>query len=262
MTLSFAGPAGSTVSPTRLTDGQLAAIRHLPAAPSRAALVICPPAFHEYQLCQRTLRVLAERLAAAGIASSRVDVRGVGDSVYGPEPVTVAAWAGDALAAAADLRAASGVERVHLLGLRAGAIVAFEAARRLPGALAVLWSLPRSGADHVRALEAVQRDWFAAYAAQHGPDTDPDAAAGSIAGHPAPPELLESLRAWGAAENAAAGVEAIRFETGDSGSDREPEGAVTVPGPAPWRVTIDVAAPPVPAAALERIVATLAERLT
>ena len=52
-----------------------------PGAPHRDAVaVICPPCGSEYTRSHRTLRHLADRLAAAGIPALRFDYHGAGDS--------------------------------------------------------------------------------------------------------------------------------------------------------------------------------------
>src|SRR5262245_50192484 len=57
------------------------------------AAVLCNPLGHEALCAHRTLRHLAERLAAQGIAALRYDHDGTGDSAGGPEDAgRVRAW--------------------------------------------------------------------------------------------------------------------------------------------------------------------------
>lgn len=74
--------------------------------------------------------VLADHLARHGIATLRLDDRGVGGSGGDPKTSTTADFVGDALAAVAFLRAQSGIDsaRIGILGHSEGAIVAPAAA--------------------------------------------------------------------------------------------------------------------------------------
>src|SRR5690349_3433810 len=47
----------------------------------RSGVLICPPFGHEYTHTHRTLRTLADALAARGFVTLRVDYPGTGDSV-------------------------------------------------------------------------------------------------------------------------------------------------------------------------------------
>ena len=51
-----------------------------PASTQRAAVLVCPPFFHEHFLSYRLLSQIAERLATNGISSLRFDYFGAGDS--------------------------------------------------------------------------------------------------------------------------------------------------------------------------------------
>ena len=53
---------------------------HAPEVRSGQGVVICPPLGHEYISAYRSLRELADRLAAAGVAVLRFDYHGTGDS--------------------------------------------------------------------------------------------------------------------------------------------------------------------------------------
>jgi len=79
-----------------------------------------------------TYRRLAEALAAQGVASARIDKRGMFASaaaVADPNHVTIADYAADAHAWAASLRRATGARCVWLLGHSEGALVAMAATR-------------------------------------------------------------------------------------------------------------------------------------
>lgn len=105
-------------------------------------------------------RLLAEALAAAGVASLRVDKRGLYGSaaaVADANDVTLADYAQDALAWMA--RAASMAPRIWLAGHSEGGIVALAAARAAPDALAGVILLATPGRpvadllfDQIRAM--------------------------------------------------------------------------------------------------------------
>jgi pimeloyl-ACP methyl ester carboxylesterase len=108
----------------------------------RRGVLLLHPAGWEYVRAHRTMRLLASRLAAAGIDAFRFDYRGTGDS-WGDddETLTLEDWVRDAEEAAEELQALAGVARVSLVGLRAGARVALEvmARRTVPVDRVVLW---------------------------------------------------------------------------------------------------------------------------
>ncbi len=108
----------------------------------RRAVLILNPGGWEYVRAHRTLRFLASRLAAVGIDVMRFDYSGTGDS-WGDRnsAITLERWIADVEEAADELMALSGVTRVGMVGLRMGARIALESARRdtLPCDRLVLW---------------------------------------------------------------------------------------------------------------------------
>ncbi|MDX3928567.1 MAG: alpha/beta fold hydrolase [Shinella sp.] len=123
--------------------------------PRVAALFLSAWGFEE--MCTRkTWRILAERLAAAGIPSLRFDYPGTGDSLDGPDLADgLAAWERSILAAASELRLLSGAERLILVGHGLGAALAAQMAGRLDGVEAVALMAPVvSGRFHLRELSA------------------------------------------------------------------------------------------------------------
>jgi len=108
--------------------------RHVPDADLRAVVLVCTaPPFDQPVDAGRTAR-LGRRLARAGVAVQRF---GWLDPVAAPEAaaaVDVEALVDDARRALELLRDRCPVERVGLLGVRLGALVAARLARSLPGA--------------------------------------------------------------------------------------------------------------------------------
>jgi alpha-beta hydrolase superfamily lysophospholipase len=120
----------------------------LPAA-ARAGVVICPPLGQEGVIAYRTLRLLADRLEARGVASVRYDPSGRGDSTPDGAPD---AQVRSARHAAALLRS-TGVEQVAFVGLASAAPVAATAADDADGL--VLWDAPASGRAWLRKQRAL-----------------------------------------------------------------------------------------------------------
>jgi amino acid adenylation domain-containing protein len=120
-----------------------------PAAPRRdAAVLICQSWGIEYMRSHRALYLLAERLSDAGFHVMRFDYYGTGDSADSMAEAQLGHWLEDIRDAAQELRARSGLGRVHLLGHRLGALLAQAAqARFAPAQRLLLWDPPASGAE-------------------------------------------------------------------------------------------------------------------
>ncbi|MCU1373511.1 MAG: Alpha/beta hydrolase family protein [Actinomycetia bacterium] len=119
---------------------------------ARAGVVLCPPTGYEAVCAHRTMRVVAERLAAMGIAALRFDYDGTGDSAGAhDDPDRVPAWLASVDRAVELLRQA-GAPAVAAVGMRLGATLAAAAD---VDAL-VLWDPVWSGRSFVRQLRALQ----------------------------------------------------------------------------------------------------------
>jgi alpha-beta hydrolase superfamily lysophospholipase len=125
---------------------------HAPARTTRqrGAVVICNPLGAEYIEAHRGLRLLAGRLSEAGFHVLRMDYFGTGDSGGNLEDVTLDDCVADIGAAVDELSAMSGCPRVRLVGLRLGATLAARAATRLGDRVEalVLWEPVISGERH------------------------------------------------------------------------------------------------------------------
>jgi alpha-beta hydrolase superfamily lysophospholipase len=125
---------------------------------ARGAVVLCPPLARELTSVQDTYRLMAERLAAAGLLAVRFDYEGTGDSSGDDgDPRRVESWL-ESIAHAVELARACGAERVSLVGMRVGALLAAVAAAGLESIDAVvLWDPSPSGRGWVREQAALQR---------------------------------------------------------------------------------------------------------
>lgn len=127
------------------------------------AVLLCAPFGHEAIRSHRLHRVLADRLAADGIAVLRFDYHATGDSPGEDEEGDLAGWQQDVLAADAELRRRQPGADVTWCGARLGAALVLRAAAAtpVPPRRLLLWDpvldgrayLDRLRAAHVAALE-------------------------------------------------------------------------------------------------------------
>ena len=128
-------------------------------APQRAAVLVCPPFFHEHFLSYRLLSQIAERLAANGISTLRFDYYGAGDSDGDSREFTLDGAIADTDAALDALRARVGGVPIYMLGARSGAWPAAKAATQ-NGFRLWLWQPVADGAEwleHLERLDAKER---------------------------------------------------------------------------------------------------------
>jgi pimeloyl-ACP methyl ester carboxylesterase len=118
-------------------------------------VVLCYPVGDDLIRAHRTLRHLAEELAAVGLPVLRFDFDGTGDSAGDErDPGRVAAWREDIRLAVNEIKLRAGVDRVALVGLKLGgtlAAVAAEATAETTPAVdaLVLWGAYETGSAFV-----------------------------------------------------------------------------------------------------------------
>lgn len=122
----------------------------------RTGVLIVPPFGWEDICSYRPLRFVAQRLSAAGFPTLRFDLPATGDSSGdAADPALLEAWIQSVADAAAELKAAAGVEEVACAGVRLGAMLALLAASRGAGlADLLLWSPSPTGRALLRELRA------------------------------------------------------------------------------------------------------------
>ncbi|HSO32397.1 MAG TPA: hypothetical protein VLT33_07775 [Labilithrix sp.] len=133
----------------------LFASHHAPTGPARnVAYVLCQPLHLDLIQSYRSMRLLAETLAAAGFHVLRVHYDGTGESAgtTDRDPDRVEAWLASVRRAAAAMAAIPGVEGVSLVGVRIGGTFALETATRMDIRHLVLWE-PCAGATYAREME-------------------------------------------------------------------------------------------------------------
>jgi pimeloyl-ACP methyl ester carboxylesterase len=126
---------------------------HLPAGRRAwAAVVICSPLFAEAAESSRAEVLLADRLAAGGLAAARFDYRGCGNSGGDPAELTLASAERDCFLVAERLRTHADVDAVGIVGTRWGALVAAAAAGPARAAAIALWDAKPDGGSYIAEL--------------------------------------------------------------------------------------------------------------
>lgn len=138
-------------------------LHHPPSGgtPRRSGVVICNPFGQEYLRAHRSLRELANRLAAEGFHVLRFDYYGCGDSAGDSGEASLEQWLLDISAAIVELKEASASPRVALLGLRLGASLAAQVARqRADVERLVLWDPILDGSAYLGELRVAHEAWL------------------------------------------------------------------------------------------------------
>lgn len=160
-------------------------------------VVLCYPFGYDALCTYRGMRRLAERLAERGVPVLRFDYPGTGDSAGdASEPGRWRAWIDSIKQAVALLRATTGVERVSLVGLRLGGMLAALAAQELGDVDGLVLLAPvLSGKNYQRELRAHYRQWLSIPAAMDcTPEADTEAFVEAY-GFRLYQDTLESMRA-------------------------------------------------------------------
>lgn len=137
-----------------VTLGQGFAMLH--AGARQTAVLICAPWGYEALCAHKSLRLLADRLAASGFATMRFDYPATGNHTQPAEAISdVEDWISAIQQAAQRLRKLSGASRVVLLGMGLGALLAQQAARGMESVAGiVLLAPPTSGKRYLREVSA------------------------------------------------------------------------------------------------------------
>ena len=117
-------------------------------ADARECVVFCPSLFEERRCAYRALRELADEVASVGKSALRFDYVCTGESEGDGGGLTLESMLADAEEAASWARE-EGMD-VFIAGLRVGALVALETARRTGAGRAVLIAPPSSGEEFAK----------------------------------------------------------------------------------------------------------------
>lgn len=141
---------------------QLVGLFHPAESPRAAgsAVLMCAPYGQEAMRTQRFFRVLADRLARAGVAVLRFDYHGTGDSPGDDAVGDLDGWQSDVDAAHQELRRLADTRSIQWFGARLGASVALLAAgrERVDPARLVLWEPVVQGRTYIDELRAAHVD--------------------------------------------------------------------------------------------------------
>lgn len=121
------------------------------------AVLLCNPIGQEQIRSYRCLRQLADRLSAAGLHVFRFDYYGTGDSWGSMDDASVQKWVSNVGQAADELKAMSAVNRISVLGIRFGAVLAAIASKeRCDIAKLYLWDPVTDGRAYLDELQTMQ----------------------------------------------------------------------------------------------------------
>jgi pimeloyl-ACP methyl ester carboxylesterase len=130
---------------------------YCPARPDKErgeGIVFCYPFGQEYMRAHRPIRQLSLALAQNGYHVMRFDYRGSGDSAGTMQGLEASDWVADVSMAVAELRDMAVIQKVSIIGLRLGGLLAAHAACEL-GTIdrLVLWDPVTDGATYVDELK-------------------------------------------------------------------------------------------------------------
>lgn len=196
MTVTVTAPAQPLFLPGE--SGQLFAL-YRGASASATAAVFVPAFAEEMNKSRRMFTLAAEALANRGIGSLVLDLHGTGDSAGNFADARWERWRSDIQHAGAWL-AARGHQRIVLVGLRMGALLALDVASALPEvARIVLWQPVLSGESLV--TQFLRTDVVARMLTQSDSRSTTetlraqlrDGEAIEVAGYTLAPELVQAL---------------------------------------------------------------------
>ncbi|MFL9907846.1 serine aminopeptidase domain-containing protein [Paraburkholderia sp. RL17-337-BIB-A] len=179
-------------------DGCLGWLHQPASSQAKIGAVLCSPFGYEALCAYRGWRELADSLAAgAGIPALRFDYPGTGDSKGNQEdPQIFRAWIDSIKAAAAYLRATTGVERLIFCGVRLGATLAAIAAEEMGGVDTLVMIAPViTGKRYVRELAMQHKSWLSTADGLRVAHSNDDGPAVGAYGFQLFPDTLEQLTA-------------------------------------------------------------------
>lgn len=127
------------------------------AQPRNEGVLLCSPVGHEYVRCYRALKQLGDQLMLADFHVFRFDFSCLGDSWGSFEEASLQQWRSDLATALREFQDSAGIRNVHVVGLRLGATLAWDAALDNPSASLVLWDPVIQGTAWLETMRAIHR---------------------------------------------------------------------------------------------------------
>ncbi len=138
------------------SNAPLFGVYHGPSGrPRNEGVLLCYPFGQEYMRAHRANRQLAMLLAKQGFHVLRFDYQGTGNSAGLLAEATVEVWINNIQAAAEELKETAGIDHLHLVGLRLGALLGAKACQDLSIDRLVLWDPVNSGSAYEDELQQV-----------------------------------------------------------------------------------------------------------
>ncbi len=228
--------------------------------PRRTAVLICHSWGVEYMRSYRALYLLAQQLAARGFETLRFDYSGTGDSADPADGMTLDCWIEDIRCAARELRELSGADRVCLLGLRLGGLLALRAATEgLRADATALWDLPESGLHWISELQELDRLHYARKNRYLPAALRLAPLPGELLGCPWPAPLDKAVATL--SPTAPTTTQLINLRSDDLPAARLPGEEIRLPDAAHWKDVNWLTRPWIPAGTQKVIGDVLSERL-
>jgi acyl transferase domain-containing protein/pimeloyl-ACP methyl ester carboxylesterase len=140
-------------------DKEIFGLCHVPKAGKRkTGVLFCPPLAQEYIRSHWAMKLLSNALMQKGLPVMKFDYFGTGDSAGDCNDWDLSRWTQDVVTAVAEMKRRTGVERVSLLGLRFGALLAASALDRQPIHQLVLWDPVTSGNRYLQGLKRMHAE--------------------------------------------------------------------------------------------------------
>lgn len=205
------------------------------SAAKHTGVLICPSWGMEFTRSYRSLSLLARQLAERGFDTLRFDYSCTGDSGGDSTESSVDQWIADIDTAARELTEISRCERVCLLGLRVGGLLASEAVRRgLRVDGLALWDTPSSGAAWLQQMREIELSYYASKNRYRAPNNQLAVSADELIGIPLPVEQAQRLSAF--TPNFKASVSTRELLSADQIPGTPDEGVrLTLPESAHWQ---------------------------
>jgi len=209
----------------------------------------------------RALYLLAQQLASKGFETLRFDYSGTGDSADPAEGVTLERWIEDIRCAARELKELSGADRICLLGLRLGALLATRAIEEGLRADAIaLWDVPDSGLHWIAELQQLDRQHYEKKNRYLPARLQLQALPGELLGCPWPDVL--DWQVAGLMPSAPASVSTVlQLRSQDAARSELPGEEIHLPDEAHWKDVHWLTRPWIPTGTQRAISKVLGERL-